>query len=53
MARQEFPAHPGNGQVSAKSSASATGKRTPPIAHRIAAAPALGEGDADAAGNGF
>jgi hypothetical protein len=25
----------------------------PPIAHRIAAAPVLGEGDADAAGNGF
>ena len=25
----------------------------PPIAHRIVAAPALGEGDADAAGNGL
>ena len=25
----------------------------PPVAHRLAATPALGEGDADAAGNGF
>jgi len=25
----------------------------PPVAHRLAAAPALGEGEADAAGNGL